>query len=734
MADKVKELYRGTVTLQQIQESIDGTIELYTTDDKTQHVIKDIQFNGNTLETSYITNNGFVECKVGLNASGSSIVDKNSTIALKSTKTNLDNITENQITFAVKNNSSNTSLVTLNYLSDGFTDKGFKVTSGSSKLLNIATVPSLTNSFVIKGNNAFVNDNFTASAAATPISIQSITGMPVKIDMFNPGVESYVAYSPYKNTIYYKPKSSDATISALDVESAPYIHGIGKENSYRTVLGDNGKYIYNLTILDKAGIIVRRTLKNPWDLSEVTETTFNSIGTLGGTAVPYCAFQFNSDGTKLYGLNYITKKIIEITLTTAWDLSNGTRTAESNLLFNNAEDFYMHTDGSFIIVRASTENTLKKYPLSTPFDITTIGGVTESYSNGILAGTGQFAVSSDGNYILYVYTPGYTIYNIKLNNGNFSLTSCSTPNTLKYYSTGSYPTANQDGVIAFSDKSPDYGEYAYSIALGANNTRMYWRFNNDNNINISLVAYKVDLVKGIANNSLYQQTVKSITLNNNTVSALPRAGVSQRLYAEGKYLFYSQNNVNNIYVIDTDTWNVGLLTGVGLVGMGTFHSFSVHYNPSTDEYCLLNFAGNDSPNGTVTMKVCYVPAGVIESVCVSRDSFNCTGLEKYSNTMNTFLKVVPTINQPPVLVNKYFMITAENSSSTANVYDIRTGQAVSMVKYEFINSEADFLSGTTNTMFVSIGAAPTAFDSTNYAVFNKDVAIRITGIEITEEN
>ena len=728
MADKVKELYRGTVTLQQIQESTDGTVELYTTDDKTQHVIKDIQFNSTTFAESYITNNGFVECKVGIPASGSSIVDKNSTISLKSTKSTF---LEYQITFAVGSNIE-TKLITQKLISDGFIKGGFRKISSNSKTIPYIPTLSLTNRFAIKGTSAFVNSNFTGANTSGGISIWDITKTDSKIDMFHTGANAYAAFSPYKNTIYYKPDNSKATISALDIESAPPVYNIGSEQIIRIVFGDNGKYIYTLDHSNANGKITRRTLKTPWNLEEISETTITNFSTLGGTTISYTAFQFNSDGTKVYGLNNTTKAIQEITLTTAWDLSSGTRTVVSNRTFSNAVDFYMHTDGSFIIVKSTSENSLRKYPLTTPFDITTIGAFTESYIHTSLHGTGQFAVSSDGNYIIYVgeYTSGWEQWStikIKLNIGNFSLTSCSLQETLPHHSSGSYVSAPSNDVIAF--KGQLYNTPIALSPLGANGAKLYWNF-QDNTGKSYLITYKIDSTFGISNYKLCAQVVKSITLNDNTVTPLPNATLNQRLYAEGKYLFYSQNNGDNIYVIDTDTWNVGLLTNVGLTAtMGTTHSFSVHYNLNTDEYCLLTFA-----SGKSNKAVCYVSTSVIESVCSNRNSYNCTWLEKYNND-HEYSQTTASVTIPPVLVDKYFLILPTNNINTYRnipaVYDIRAGVNTTSETFNFLEES---LSAGSNIMFVAIDTLPTPPDSANYALYNKDIGIRISGIEITGEN
>ena len=158
--------------------------------------------------------------------------------------------------------------------------------------------------------------------------------------------------------------------------------------------------------------------------------------------------------------------------------------------------------------------------------------------------------------------------------------------------------------------------------------------------------------------------------------------------------------------------------------MGTTHSFSVHYNINTDEYCLLTFA-----SGNTVKAVCYVPASAIKSACDNRNIQDCLRLEKYSNT-GDYLNTTASVSIPPVLIDKYFLISPKNNTTSGNkpaVFDIRTGKEVSPGdNYETFNLLKDSLVVGSNIKFISADTLPTMPNSTNYALYNKDVDLRIS--------
>ena len=84
MADTLKEIFNGNLTVSNLAST--GSYTFLTTDANTQYVIKDVQTNGKNFGTSpvpYLMVNGFAVANLLTNASGSEIVDTNSSVSAK---------------------------------------------------------------------------------------------------------------------------------------------------------------------------------------------------------------------------------------------------------------------------------------------------------------------------------------------------------------------------------------------------------------------------------------------------------------------------------------------------------------------------------------------------------------------------------------------------------------------------------------------------------------------------
>ena len=714
MAEKLKELYKGVVTLEQIQESVDGNIPLYTTDATTKNVIKDIQFKGETLVPSQITNNGFPECSTFSNVTGSAIVDVNSSIMLQSAKAG---ISAKEFDCVV----TGTGIVgtPARYYrfkiaeQDGVSDFVKVETTVTDSILG--TGLTVTNRQVAKGSNYYRFTDFAASTRGRSfIELYTPETNIRKFDMFNSGQYSYVTYSPYDGNAYYRASTSANRdkIVKIDMEAFPQASNIPEDvNVRRVVFSDDGSYLYSMNSSNStATTVYREALATPYDLRSVTEVATYQAGTinnLGGEALQVISFQFSADGTKLYML-HSDRNIYQVTLTTPWDLSAGTGRVLSNRTFGGATDFYVHFDGTFIITKESG-GALKKYLLTTAFDISTVEDATESYTDSRLNNTGQFTVSKSGNYIMFFETAQDRLSKIVLNNGNFSLAHCTLLNGVRM--TNDTPS---DGSVRFYNTAP------FAVALSGDDSRVVV------SDQFRPVSYRINIATYNHNlsNSLDYYVSTSITLNNNLVSPLPTTTVNQRLFAEGKYIFYTQNDGDNIYVIDTTTWNVGLLQDVGLSDPEAIHSFSVHYYAPTDEYCLFT-----EGRGTNLKTVRYVPASVVDDVCSTRGAISCSSFEGYStaNNLGTF-----GTRRPSILINKYFIMSPKDNIGTStniDLYDIRTGIVSTIKTFNFLE---EYLASGANLQYIS-PAITSAPNSATYTAFNKDLDIRISGVEITEE-
>lgn len=712
MADKVKEIYKGTITLEQANTAPNGVIDLIETDGTKQFVIKDVQVKGSLFNRSAtLQNNGFVECALTSSTSGSAIVDINSVVSFNYDK---DPIDVKEVSYILTNTGipdAPTKVVKTKFTcNEHLSDFVVLDTQETNVLYNSSTVHSVADKVVMRGSNSFISDdvagynNTTTYTRIGSITTSSQTG----INILDTSAFSCLAYSEHKDSLYYRNNGMTNTIYKLDIENMPYVGDSHNLNSRRMVFSSDGLKVFFLN--DTSGSVVVNNLSIPYDFRSITSKQFFDINNLGGcSAITSYAMQFSFDGTKLY-VKSGDNKIYQISLTNPFDLSSGSLEKISTVAFSNQVDFYMHFDGTFIITKDTTATALKKYPLSTPFDITTVGSVSQTYTVSGMTGDSQIAVSKSGNYII-VGTATQYAKKITLTNGNFSLASCTVTDMPPGYSTA--------GSIVFNTGYT-------AIALTGNDERLCVIGNA-----YSPVSYKIDIATITSDPipSIVNKCRTLITLNNNTITPLLSTTQYQRLVANGKYLFFKQNG-SDVYVIDTDTNNVGLLTSVGLAStMDNTTVFAVYYDKTTDVYCLSTIL-----NGSIVVR--YVPAETISLVCENRNSYSCTQLEIVSNTTLTSATTgaVFGIKKFHSLFSKYYFMFTDDSVGTAyrtsiDLWDIRTSKKTEFKAFGLGN----IVGATTNLSLIS-PSLPLEVNSEAYNAFNKNLDIRISGVEITEEN
>ena len=136
-------------------------------------------------------------------------------------------------------------------------------------------------------------------------------------------------------------------------------------------------YILN----DSTTSVFEASLGTAWDLNS-TITKLNEFD-LSDRVVNAMAISFKSDGTEMYVCCKYTDRIVQYSLSTAWDTSTATFTAFGDVPSDmvNPEGMYFKGDGTMVYLTDVTMDSVYECELTTAWDITTItyNAPTDSY-------------------------------------------------------------------------------------------------------------------------------------------------------------------------------------------------------------------------------------------------------------------------------------------------------------------------------------------------------------------
>ena len=156
--------------------------------------------------------------------------------------------------------------------------------------------------------------------------------------------------------------------------------------------------------------LIQFNLSTAWDISTATfskQTAANFLSAGGGAPT---ASWFNPDGTKMFLLNWATRRAIyQYSLSTAWDiatLSYDSVYGEHQANGTNTLDMYFKSDGTKVYTLSLTGNIIYQHSLSTAWDISTISYDSKSFAVGTQdSATRGFYFKDDGTKL---YTTGST--------------------------------------------------------------------------------------------------------------------------------------------------------------------------------------------------------------------------------------------------------------------------------------------------------------------------------------
>ena len=219
---------------------------------------------------------------------------------------------------------------------------------------------------------------------ANPLLVSGQDGTATDVTFSSDGTKAYIL-GDSGNTLYQYTLSVPWIISTANYASKGLFVGSQETTPNGFEFGDNGTKGY---VIGQANhTIYQYTFTTAWDVS--TGSYANKSLSLSVYDTGYTALRFNSDGTKVYVMGTSMDRILEIELTTAWDISTGqtgfisVSTADSDvtgLTFNNS--------GTRLYVIGTQNSRINQYDLSIPWYINTATLNSTDFINITTAGVG----------------------------------------------------------------------------------------------------------------------------------------------------------------------------------------------------------------------------------------------------------------------------------------------------------------------------------------------------------
>lgn len=241
MADTIKEIFSGTLTVADIAST--GAVTLASTDANTQYVIKDVSVTGlfNPNDKPTLTINNFKVADVGISATGSEIMDINSTFKYCA-YTSAPTLTANTFKLVSGQSGGFTLQSGTNYLLNGVNSKTISsapvaVSSGFASNVSEFSQSSNGSIFYVQWDGNSVTNLFkrNGSINGTEETVVSLSYGWIVFD----GVDSYYQ-GRMDNTVLYKYNINTGSTSSINIGT--YLATTSYPSAYYM---NNGKILVN---------------------------------------------------------------------------------------------------------------------------------------------------------------------------------------------------------------------------------------------------------------------------------------------------------------------------------------------------------------------------------------------------------------------------------------------------------------------------------------------------------
>lgn len=156
--------------------------------------------------------------------------------------------------------------------------------------------------------------------------------------------------------------------------------------------------------------VIQLNLATPWSFSAANTTEY--IFSVGTQDTAPAGISFSPDGLNFYMVGDFTNDIYRYKLTTPWDLATASYDSSAPLVADSSWGLAFKPDGKRFYTINNAGNTVKEFILTTAWDITTLS------AGNILAITGgarDLHFTSDGRYMLFVYSSSFYYYRLNTN-------------------------------------------------------------------------------------------------------------------------------------------------------------------------------------------------------------------------------------------------------------------------------------------------------------------------------
>jgi hypothetical protein len=238
------------------------------------------------------------------------------------------------------------------------------------------------------------------------------------------------------------------SFSVASQETTPTSAAFSADGTKMFVIGESGDDVNEYT------------LSTAWDVSTASYSQNFSVSSQDTEPQ---GLNFNNDGTKMFFVGDVNNKIYEYALSTAWDVSTASFTADFTVTtpITKPFDLAFNNDGTKVFILDEQTKTIYEYTMSTPFDVTTMSLVDGFSVSSQDSNSSGFDFNSDGTKLFMVGYNTDRVYQYSLS-------------TAFDISTASYSSIN------FSVNTQDTDPRA--IRFSSDGTKMYIVGNSQNTV------------------------------------------------------------------------------------------------------------------------------------------------------------------------------------------------------------------------------------------------------------
>jgi DNA-binding beta-propeller fold protein YncE len=348
------------------------------------------------------------------------------------------------------------------------------------------------------------------------------------------------------------------------------------------------------------------TLSTAWDVTSATY--YQNFSVSAQEAAPR-GMHFKSDGTKFYIVGTSSKSVHEYSLTTAWDVSTAsltnTLTGVDSVISGGPTDIAFDSTGTKMFLIAYINEKIIQYTLSTAWDVSTATYDSIYYETVEARTPNGFCFSSDGSKMfitcgdkatVYQYVTTSDVQDLDLSTGSYFV---STPTSATRYtfsnpgSAGAFQVEVKNSVgkghkvdtASYDNKSYDFSAEdtdANAVAFSLDGTNMY------------IVGPTSDFVHQYTLSTAWDVSTASYANKEFSVNAQAQTPVGLYFKPDGKAMYVVDANGDDIntYTLST-AWDVSTASYSSVKTIATQNTTPRNMVISTNGFAVLVVDRND---------------------------------------------------------------------------------------------------------------------------------------------